>query len=255
MSCVPEWADQGLSCPYGRALPLGITLPNNSNGSQYLSVLLGYTPWILCFGIGFMFLIYRGTRELSVGLLPALVAGINELIKLGIKQSRPVGSCLTSCGMPSSHSAVSVALLIYLILDAAYRIDPRVVPAMKDTCLKMVRGFLVLPFDSMSQGEFSAYFGIWVVLLLPVPISRVVLNDHSPTQALAGSLIGCFAVSIWFPLILFLRRRFQRNVGDRFLLIFIHNYDVPEGSQEEEYDKDGTADPLVLDPTNRVALV
>ena len=251
---MPEWAKVGLSCPYGRSLPLGITLPNNSSAWQYLSVVWGFTPWILCFGIGLLFLIYRGTRELAVGLLPALVAGITELIKLPIHQSRPVLSCLTTCGMPSSHSAVSVALLLYLVLDAVYRINPRlgsrnsfcpVLSNIGDVCMKMVRGFVVLPFDSMSRGEFSAYLSIWVVLLLPVPISRVLLFDHSPSQVLAGSLVGMFAASIWFPFILFLRKRFQQHVGDRILLVLVHNYDVPEGWKDLGDGTDGTVDPLV----------
>lgn len=264
MSCVPEWAQEGMTCPYGRYLPLGITLPNSPGSWDYIGVIFGYVPWILCFGICIMFLVYRGTRELAVGLLPAFVAAINEIIKLLILQPRPMQSCLTSCGMPSSHSAVSVALLLYLVLDAVYRVDPRIcdhssffpgLASIKDTCFKMGPGFLILPFESMSRGEFSAYLSVWVVLLFPVPISRILLNDHSPTQVLAGTLVGLVAVCVWFPFVLYVRSLLQDRVGDKFAMVFVHNYDIPNAWKEIEKIKDGSGDPLV-DPidTNAISI-
>ena len=186
-----------------------------------------------------MFLIYRGSRELAVGLLPALTAGINELIKLGFNQNRPYGTCLTSKGMPSSHSAVAIALFLYLVFDAAYRVKPSKTDicgscsSSWETVKKMAKGWFVLPFGSMTQTELFAYVTIWAILLFPVPVSRILLNDHSPSQAMAGIFVGIIAVSIWFPLVLWMRSSWRGYVGQKYLYIFVHNYDVPEGWKEE----------------------
>jgi membrane-associated phospholipid phosphatase len=233
----------------GRALPLQVTLPNNANEWQLLAVFYGYVPWVICLLIAVAFLVYRGSREVSVGLLPALTAGINELVKMGVNQNRPVGSCLTSKGMPSSHSAVSIGLFLFLILDAAYRLRPSGAgifgscKSMGDTAIKMLKGVLVLPFGSLTRKEFFGYAGLWAILLIPVPLSRVLLNDHSPSQAMAGSLIGILAAGIWFPLTLLMRSKWQEYVGRKYLKIFVHNYDVPEGWDYESTD--GETDPIV----------
>ena len=255
MSCVPQWASLNAECPYGRRLPLDVTLPNNPDFWQNLSVLYGYIPWVLCFGIGVLFLVYRGSRELAVGSLAGLTAAINELVKLGIKQARPIGSCLTTCGMPSSHSAVAVGLFLYLTLDAAYRVH-RVngkplsffptCGSLADSAVKLAKGFMVLPFGTISPGEFSTYLAIWAPLLMPVPISRVLLSDHSPSQVMAGSFVGFLAVVIWFPFMLYLRSTLRKHVGKKVFYIFVHNYDVPESWKEVNQGTDGaTADPLV----------
>jgi membrane-associated phospholipid phosphatase len=236
----------------GEALPLQVTLPNDPNFWQILSVIYGYVPWALCLGIALLFLIYRGSRELTLGLLPALTAGINELVKLGVNQPRPAGSCLTSKGMPSSHSAVAIGLFLFLVLDAGYRLRPTkpmqscIFGSLASTGLSvvnMLKGGLMLPVESLSQHEFFGYLAIWSVLLLPVPVSRVLLNDHSPSQALAGMLVGMLAVGLWFPLTLWMRSSWREHVGEKYLAIFKHNYDVPEGWREQPVD--GETDPIV----------
>ena len=253
MSCQPAWYQAGETCPYGRKLPFEVTLPNDPDFWQILSVLLGYTPWLFSLGILILFLIYRGSRELLIGMLPALTAGFNELIKLGIKQQRPEGSCLSSCGMPSSHSAVAVGLLIYLLIDAAYRIErvKLVVVGMesvwrtcKQSSVKLAKGLFVLPNGPISPGEFSFFLTCWIPLLLPVPLSRVELNDHSASQAMAGTFVGFVAVLLWFPTVLYIRWKFRNDVGKKFGYIFVHNYDIPDTWKETSHDG-ATADPLV----------
>jgi membrane-associated phospholipid phosphatase len=227
----------GSACD-GRALPLQVTWPNNPDFWQVISVLYGYVPWLLSLGIAILFLIYRGTRELTVGLLVGLIAGINEVIKILVDQPRPQESCLSSRGMPSSHSAVAVGLFLFLVLDAAYRLKPLVNISDKSSCghsfNRMLKGMMILPFGYLSKGLFASYLAIWSVLLLPVPISRVVLHDHSPTQALAGSFVGMIAVAIWFPLSLWMRSALRDHVGEKYLVIFCHNYDVPEGWKQSD---------------------
>ena len=219
----------------GQALPLQVTLPNDPNFWEILAVFYGYVPWAICLFIGIAFLVYRGSRELAVGLLPALTAGLNELVKLGVNQSRPVGTCLTSKGMPSSHSAVSIGLFLFLVLDAGYRIRPAgpgIFGSLKsagDTSVKMLKGALVLPFGSLTHKEFFGYAGLWAILLLPVPVARVLVHDHSPSQAMAGMLVGLLAALLWFPLTLLMRSKWRDYLGQKYLYIFVHNYDIPEG--------------------------
>lgn len=186
-----------------------------------------------------MFLVYRGSRELALGILPGIIAGINEAVKLAVKQPRPDLSCLTTYGMPSSHSAVSVGLLVYLILDAAYRITPKRANQRScgESCMGMVKGFFLLPFGTISQGEFSAFVAVWTVLLLPVPLARVIVNDHSPQQAMAGVLVGLLAVAIWFPTMLWARRKLVDHVGTKAFYIFVHNYDVPAGWKDADSEE------------------
>ncbi len=190
-----------------------------------------------------------------------MIAGMNSGLKLIIKQARPAETCLSSCGMPSSHAATATALLLYLILDAAHRIKQRrsdtresFFPSwasISDTCVKMIKGAFVIVFGTMSQREFSTYMTIWSLLLLPVPISRAILNDHYPSQIMAGCFMGIVACIIWYPLVLSLRIKFQPQVGTKFLYIFVHNYDVPIGWGPAIMDEDekATNEPLVAAET------
>lgn len=238
----------GSACD-GTALPLQVTWPNNPDFWQVISVVYGYVPWLLSLGIAVLFLIFRGTRELTVGLLVGLIAGINEVIKILVDQPRPPESCLTSRGMPSSHSAVAIGLFLFLVLDAAYRLKPLLTPNNNHSCsqsfIRMLKGMMILPFGSLTQGEFSSYLAIWSILLLPVPLARVVLHDHSPSQALAGTFVGMVAVCIWFPLSLWMRSALRDHVGEKYLVIFSHNYDVPEGWKRSD-DKEET-EPIVAE--------
>ena len=263
MSCAPDWYVLGQECPYGHKLVLDVTVPNDADFWQMSSITYGLIPWILCLALALLFLIYRGTRELSVALLPAITVGVNELIKRCVQQPRPIGSCLTTCGMPSSHSAVSMCLLVYLILDAAYRLDANgsrptsllpPISAIKEFLLKLGKGLVLLPFGSMSQNEFSVYLTIWIPALIPVPISRVLLNDHSASQVLAGCIVGFVTGFLWFPIVLALRLKMEKVVGRKFLYIFVHNYDVPQGWKEIPVC-DASKDPLVpvVDDTTQLS--
>jgi len=259
-ACEPQWHKDALECPYGTGISFfDITVPFDANGWQIISIGYGFVPWVVCFIILALFLVYRGTREFAIGLLPAIVASINAVLKSIVKQARPTETCLATCGMPSSHSATATALLLYLVLDAAHRIDyPRgdkkqsIFPSgtsVVESCLKFLKGSALLVFGTVSQREFSAYLTIWSLLLLPVPISRAILNDHYPSQILAGCFVGIFACIIYYPLILALRVGFSQYVGRKFWYIFVHNYDVPIGWSEprptDDTEEKETNAPLV----------
>jgi len=48
------------------------------------------------------------------------------------------------------------------------------------------------------QLKYHLYAIYYMILLLPVPFSRVYLHDHLWTQVLAGSCIGIITASVWY---------------------------------------------------------
>ena len=52
--------------------------------------------------------------------------------------------------------------------------------------------------DTRSKWMYHCYAFGYIVLLLPVPFSRVYLHDHFRIQVLAGSCIGIIAAMIWY---------------------------------------------------------
>jgi len=48
------------------------------------------------------------------------------------------------------------------------------------------------------QWKYHLYAMYYMILLLPVPFSRVYLHDHLWTQVLAGSCIGIITASVWY---------------------------------------------------------
>jgi len=55
---------------------------------------------------------------------------------------------------------------------------------------------LTIPF----QGKWLHHWYAlgYLVLLFPVPFSRVYLHDHSPDQVMAGSFVGIVASTVWY---------------------------------------------------------
>jgi membrane-associated phospholipid phosphatase len=94
-----------------------------NNPKSFLSVMsifYGLVPYLMVFIYGLSFLwsgdIVPLTRLLVIGVL-ALIN--DEILKRIVEQRRPIGSCLyfKSFGMPSGHSATSIGLLVYLLLE------------------------------------------------------------------------------------------------------------------------------------------
>ncbi len=108
--------------------------------------------------------------------------------------------------MPSAHSCMCLAWLTVLALDA--------------TAMKARRPLVAMIFT--------------LILLAPVPVSRIILQDHSATQAMAGSLIGLAIGVSWFGLSIPLRASTAAKLGTRVLGIFTHNYDPILPVKEED---------------------
>merc|ERR1711948_165193 len=66
---------------------------------------------------------------------------------------------------------------------------------------------------------------VWIVLLLPVPIMRVVTYDQSPDAVVVGAVIGIICGVAWFALMQWLTRRWSQSIGHHFCYgIFRHDY-------------------------------
>ena len=107
-----------------------------------------------------------------------------------ILQARPVGSCQLSCGMPSGHSSFSIGFFVLMFLDVAQRVNPMDIAGGATTrwwrlCCKRevqwLRNPLANPVAISGRGLVVATFQ-WGLILLPVPVSRIALRDHSLTQ-------------------------------------------------------------------------
>merc|ERR1712008_26636 len=59
-------------------------------------------------------------------------------------------------------------------------------------------GIGLAPRDAWTPRQFMIYMAFWVVMLLPVPIARVILYDHSISQIVAGSGCGALLALLWF---------------------------------------------------------
>eukprot|EP00930_Biecheleria_cincta_P053202 TRINITY_DN38594_c0_g1_i1.p1 TRINITY_DN38594_c0_g1~~TRINITY_DN38594_c0_g1_i1.p1 ORF type:complete len:255 (-),score=19.11 TRINITY_DN38594_c0_g1_i1:61-825(-) len=219
--CIPSWHLNSSSvCPYGRVLPGEVSLPENPSVVDIICVIYGYTliPVILLLLGAAVF----GTKRIPGQdaskkkhghwiwylVFMIVVTAINELAIKNLwkhprpgytgrainEYGKPVGSCAVTCGMPSSHSLLSVGLLTLLVLDTA-----RYVKHDKETPSSWSE-YTLLPRGAFSPGQFNVSYAIWLIMLGPVPVSRLVLFDHSAYQVLLGSALGFALALFWFSM-------------------------------------------------------
>jgi len=211
--CVPQWyTDQlrsgnGTDCPNGFRLPGDITWQDDLSWQvNVVCVIYGYVPMFVILIAVIEFLVVRGTRELSFVLFVAVSTMLNEAVfKTLLSQPRPSGSCCVSCGMPSSHCSFALGFFTLMWLDAAYRVNPMDVGGeAKHWCTMMlekeyacVRGPLSQPV-TLSNCAFVYTCILWGCLLLPVPLTRIALEDHTVLQASVGSTAGIAYAFLFF---------------------------------------------------------
>lgn len=267
LECHPQWRVNSTSvCPYGHPFPFpktDVTIPTELDLGICICVFYGITPFVIV-GLSILDCTCRsvknrgvGTREASfLGFLLIIVA-LNELVfKALARQERPQGSCILSCGFPSGHSTMAFGFFVLCFLDASYRVMPKVpltVDAARDEARVMqgrrrrgqsfmgmtarewlwvdLRAWTLMPLtaaDILTSWDFTLYIFMWAVLLIPVPMSRIILKDHSPGQATIGALIGTVEAMVWFGCVRhFFLRRFNHLLGQRMGRVFIHNYPLP----------------------------
>jgi membrane-associated phospholipid phosphatase len=105
----------------GTSDPYDASEANNPKSSlSVISLFYSLVPYLMVFIYSLSFLITGNIVPLTRLLVLGILALINEaIVKQFVQQSRPVGSCLyfKSFGMPSGHSASSIGLLTYLLLE------------------------------------------------------------------------------------------------------------------------------------------
>lgn len=260
--CLLQWAknsdgeeDKNLSCPYGTLLYGDITWPNLERdmhhdpprllpGNEalnpffvFICIFLSYVPFVLAGGVMIECLVQRGTRELNFFGFVCFIVALNELVwKKLFSKVRPQFSCNFTCGMPSSHAAISVGFLTLMCLDLLFRVSPlsaRVLLSQQGAAARNSMCGSWLPLvppsnsSSITNGQFLSVFLFWFFTLAFVPYSRVYLDDHSWDQVSAGSLVGFIEALIWFFPTRSLAWQFREQVGGRICGIFVHNYTVP----------------------------
>lgn len=163
-------------CATGVGLPGDVTWPEPPSSLTKFAVIWSFIPYAVAFVASVCAVYYQTATMLMFMLLMSIVVFVNELIVKripGIAEPRPSGSCLHTNGMPSSHAMLSVALWLWGSLET-----------------------LMWPKFPTLKRLFVFVF--WSVLLLPVPYSRTVTQDHSPSQVGAGSAIGCLVAVVFY---------------------------------------------------------
>lgn len=259
---MPDGIDWLKPCPHGHLLPGDVTLPLHPTLGQWISVGYGLMPFLVIF-LGFVDTVVTavtlrglGTREMSFMGFVLLVTGLNEYVLKRIAHDpRPDLSCNHSCGFPSGHSVSAIAFYTLMFLDASFRVSPKIPMSVEvarrelqalhslpkqgtflgmslhEWLTKDLRACTLMPLsanDVLDAWDFVNFVLQWSVLLLPVPLSRVVVKDHTSNQVLIGSLTGIVEAILWFT---FLRRvvqlKLNNRLGSRIFCVFVHNYAKP----------------------------
>ncbi|CAA9986214.1 PAP2-like protein, putative [Plasmodium knowlesi strain H] len=153
---------------------LYVTLRNTNDIFSVVATVYGYIPYAFMLATLLGFLLTSNNMLLYFVFIIPTQLTINDIILKNIlKMSRPIHSALQSYGMPSGHSSFSFSLLTFLILH--------LLEAKKDKWTIMA---CILA----------------IILLLPIPWSRVYIQDHTLYQVIFGSLLG-FIIGVVFYMI------------------------------------------------------
>jgi len=249
---LPDGLNTTAVCPYGHRLPGDVTFPNDPTFFERVYVVYGFIPYVVI-ALSALDAIVRailnrgmGTREFSFLFFVCLQVGLGELVfKKMVNQARPDKSCNLTCGMPSSHSTMSIGFFTLLFFDAVYRVMPsapldvasaRRYPApgrsARECCtLQLRNAFNIVPMPNshtMSRGDFIFFVGAWGLALLPVPFTRVMLFDHTLSQVAIGGLVGFLEAAVyWLIVRLVLMERWNYRLGTNIGYLFLHNLAKP----------------------------
>jgi len=151
------------------------------------------TKWLLAFPLGF---IYDANGDEQ------------RWIFLGAK--RPDKSCLTTCGMPNGQSLWSYGLLTYFFMELCFRLNLSLL-IQKGTYTEEMATLLAvraIPTSSFLKQTITLF-----CLLVPVPMSRVVLSDASPEQAIFGILFGIIVAIVYHSLYMYFFKHKEPTEG------------------------------------------
>lgn len=110
--------------------------------------------------------------------------------------------------MPSGHSMVAMEFLVWVFLETLFpHRRSRNEFQFSEPIVRVQTGNFVVRFvhnltDLLVKKKARYNLLFWaIVILLPVPISRVVLNYHTVEQAIIGVLLGTVFGVLWFVLL------------------------------------------------------
>ncbi|MBI4994775.1 phosphatase PAP2 family protein [Candidatus Peregrinibacteria bacterium] len=128
------------------------------------------TAQITILVIATIFLIFSRLRETFFVLLTFIADALNIFIKDVVARPRPDGASLLSPSFPSGHVVHYVVLFGFI--------------------------FVAMIFIKKIPQTIKIVVGLFCfALILLVPISRVYLGDHWPTDVIGGYLVGLFFLS------------------------------------------------------------
>lgn len=210
MTCEPAWSRNHLPCESGGKETLllysSFTWPANPQPLDYVAAFYSAMPFFALISVVLALIAFRGLWELVLLVyFPFILEASNVLLKGMFAEPRPPASCLISCGMPSGHSQASIGLGTYLVLELC-RLKP-----------------------AYWKWKIAAV----VVLLTPVPWSRVQLGDHSLKQVLAGSGFGiAFGLTYHYVLLRLLGGNRHADIASSLRLY--DDYGAPETYRKSE---------------------
>lgn len=241
---------QNAECPFGLVLPMDVTWPRVPEDVamlvepltflKFLAVVYGYLPLLPVAVVLVDCLIHRGSRHLWILLWLGVLLSVNEaVVKKIVAEPRPgsmmelrgqngllEGSCVETCGMPSSHSAISMGWFLLSVLDAMSRTnlrrdqidlrtfggDPLVAEQRKWGAF--IKNFCSTPWierTDLSARECISIVVYWFLIMVPVPFMRVVLRDHTESQVVAGSCLGVALAMVWWRGLRVLESRYHTS--------------------------------------------
>ncbi|KAG0139484.1 hypothetical protein CROQUDRAFT_666425 [Cronartium quercuum f. sp. fusiforme G11] len=167
-------------------------------------ILLRETQVIVTIATALAILHLRTAHSIWFGL-GAISATISaKLLKRFIRQPRPIESNKGTYGMPSTHSSSISFFGIYLflcclLLPLHFRLIPLVSPFLSSQTLLSLLDQADEP--SSSSRLLRTFAGLsFLIASAIVCWSRVKLGYHTPSQVLAGALIGSIFGTFWFSL-------------------------------------------------------
>jgi len=183
-------------CEYGTPLPGDVTAPNSPSIMECVAIGYGFLPYLCGAGCFLVLVVRRSLWPLSLLMMALLIVVINEFVfKKLLSEDRPSESCISTKGMPSSHSMLSIGFFAYFHIEV----------------------FCKANLTSTSRWSCSDKMllltACWI-LLLPVPFTRVMLNDHSWSQVGYGAVIGTTAACCWHVLLSYCLYQYFDSICD-----------------------------------------
>ncbi|KNA02506.1 PAP2-like protein, putative [Plasmodium vivax] len=143
---------------------LFVTVRNTNDIISVVATVYGYIPYglIILTLLGLMLTFNKLLLYFAL-IMPTQITLNDFVLKKILKMGRPIHSALHSYGMPSGHSSFSFSLLTFILLH--------------------------LTESKKDKWTLMAYI-LAIIALLPIPWSRVYIEDHTMYQALVGCILG-----------------------------------------------------------------